>query len=73
MVSRLPNRMPVILEPEDIRLWLDLGEAAPEKLLPLLHPPEEDVEMNSVSTFVNKPQNEGKQCIEPASKELRRD
>ena len=67
LVGRLHNRMPVILEPEDFRLWLDPEEEAPEKLLPLLHPAEEDVlEMYPVSSFVNKPQNEGDKCIEPA-------
>lgn len=66
LVGRLHNRMPVILEPDEFRLWLDPEEAAPEKLLPLLHPAEEDVlEMYPVSSFVNKPQNEGEKCIEP--------
>ncbi len=72
LVGRLHNRMPVILEPDDFRLWLDPQEEASEKLLPLLQPAKEDVlAMYPVSSFVNKPQNEGKQCIESASKRLR--
>ncbi len=71
LVSRLHNRMPVILAPADFRLWLDPEEEASEKLLPLLHPAEDDIlAMYPVSNFVNKPQNEGRQCIEPVNKEL---
>lgn len=65
LVGRLHNRMPVILEPDNFKLWLDPEEESPEKLSPLLRPSEEDVlEMYPVSSYVNKPQNEGAECIE---------
>ncbi len=65
LVGRLHDRMPVILEPDDFRLWLDPQEESPEKLTTLLRPSGEDVlEMYPVSKYVNKAQNEGAQCIE---------
>lgn len=70
LIGRLHNRMLVILEPDDFRLWLDPEKEAPDKLLPLLHPAEADIlAMYPVSSFVNKPQNEGHWCIEPAKEE----
>lgn len=66
LVGRLHNRMPVILEPEDFKLWLAPTETSQETLSSLLRPANEGVlEMYPVSTFVNKPQNEGEECIEP--------
>lgn len=66
LVGRLHTRMPVILEPEDFKLWLTPIENSQETLSSLLRPANEGVlEMYPVSTFVNKPQNEGEECIEP--------
>lgn len=66
LVGRLHNRMPVILEPEDFKLWLPPTESSQETLSSLLRPANEGVlDMYPVSTFVNKPQNEGEECIEP--------
>lgn len=66
LVARLHDRMPVVLEPADFGKWLDLDEESPGKLSPLLKPPDEGVlEMYPVSSYVNKPQNEGGKCIEP--------
>ena len=68
LVGRLHNRMPVILEPENFKIWLDPQEESPEKLLPLLRPAEEDVlAMYPVSKYINKAQNEGAECIEPVT------
>lgn len=66
LVTRLHDRMPVILEADDFGKWLDPEEESPGKLTPLLKPPDEGVlEMYPVSSYVNKPQNEGEKCIEP--------
>lgn len=68
LVGRLHNRMPVILEPDDFKLWLDPQEESPEKLLPLLRPSEENIlAMYPVSKYINKAQNEGAQCIAPVT------
>lgn len=68
-VGAIHNRMPVILEPDNFELWLDPEEGSPENLSSLLRPSEEEVlEMYPVSSYVNKPQNEGVQCVEPLAK-----
>ena len=72
LVARLHDRMPVILEPDDFGKWLDPEEESLGRLLPLLRPVDEGVlEMYPVSSFVNKPQNEGEKCIEPEGKPIR--
>lgn len=66
LVTRLHDRMPVILEPADFDLWLDPEEHFTEKLSPLLRPAESSLlAMYPVSRYVNKTGNEGKKCIEP--------
>ncbi len=68
-VSRLHERMPVILEPADFPLWLDSEEHQPDKLRPLLHPAEDgQLTLKPVSTYVNKPTNEGEKCLEPVDR-----
>ena len=65
-VAALHNRMPVILKPEDFDLWLDPGEHRREKLTPLLRPaPGDLLALYPVSRYVNKPANEGPECIAP--------
>ena len=67
LVGELHNRMPVILEARDFEPWLDPSKESPGELVSLLKPaPEEVLEMYPVSGYVNRPQNEGKECIEPA-------
>ena len=68
-VSRLHNRMPVILAPEDYDEWLGKpGDATPAQLSQLKHlfRPFPDVLMTlyPVSTYVNNPRNEGEACVE---------
>lgn len=66
-VSRLHNRMPVILEPRDLDLWLDPQEARVDELKTLLRPcADASLRLQPVSRYVNKPANEGHRCIEPA-------
>jgi len=59
-VSRLHERMPVILEPEHFELWLDPGEQWVERLRELMEPVTPGVlEMYPVSSYVNKAGSEG--------------
>ena len=59
------DRMPAILSPEDYDLWLEPDFHGQGKLLEVLKPyPAEDMEAFPVSTVVNNPRNEGKECIE---------
>ncbi len=68
LVAKLHNRMPAILEPDSFAPWLDPQQQNPTDLLPLLHPASEDVlDLYPVSDYVNKPANEGKECIDQAT------
>lgn len=63
-VALLHNRMPAILEREDVDLWLGDHQRS-EELLGLLRPAADGVvDLYPVSTYVNKPGHEGKKCIE---------
>ncbi|MFM9115795.1 MAG: SOS response-associated peptidase [Planctomycetota bacterium] len=62
------DRMPVILAPADYSLWLDPGSPSPA-LLALIRPsPEDLLQMQAVSTFVNNPRHESPDCITPLPK-----
>lgn len=66
LVIKLHARMPVILEPSDLDLWLDPEEKGIDRLNSLLHPIDPGtLTMYPVSTYVNKATNEGERCIEP--------
>jgi len=68
LVSQLHNRMPVILDPADFDLWLDPAVQKVEQLSSLFRPPDSNLMVKyPVSTFVNKPANEGGKCIGPLS------
>ena len=58
------NRMPVILNPSDLALWLD-PKAGSKDLLSLLDPyPATEMEAYEVSRLVNSPTNDTPACIE---------
>ncbi len=57
------DRMPVILEPESWRLWLDPDVKEPEALQPLLHPYSGAMRLREVSTYVNTPTHNDPTCI----------
>lgn len=58
--------MPVILEPGDFDLWFDPAEQNHDRLAPLLRPAANNLlAMYPVSRYVNKPANEGPECIAP--------
>jgi putative SOS response-associated peptidase YedK len=66
LIKPLHDRMPVILEPKDIDLWLDHQVADPEQLKPLFKPYfSEHMEMHPVSDLVNSPRNETSDLIKP--------
>jgi putative SOS response-associated peptidase YedK len=70
--SKLHDRMPAILEPEDFELWLHPGEQRVERLRGLLRPaPSGALSMYPVSDYVNKATHEGERCVEPAEKACR--
>lgn len=68
-VALLHDRMPVILNPEDYDEWLGAGkDSTPAQLLQLKHLlrpfPADLMTLYPVSTYVNRPRNEGEACIE---------
>jgi putative SOS response-associated peptidase YedK len=66
VMSKIHNRMPVIIDPEDRELWLDPEVTDPEVLLPLLRPYDGDrMEVHPVSTDVNSPANDSPDLIRP--------
>lgn len=68
LVGQIHDRMPVILKPEDEAIWLDADLHDPEPLLALLRPyPADLMQTYTVSTLVNKPQNEGPELLQPLS------
>ncbi|WP_273845980.1 SOS response-associated peptidase [Rubrobacter calidifluminis] len=66
LLAPIHNRMPVILDPQDYDLWLDISVRDPEVLLPLLAPYEgANLEAYPVSRLVNSPTNDDPACVEP--------
>ena len=62
------DRMPVILQPDDVETWLYGGAEARPVLDPLMMPAANDtLSRKVVSSFVNNARNEGPECIEPAA------
>ena len=58
LISRIHDRMPVILSPKDEKEWLD-PELEITKAVEMLHPyPAEEMKMYPVSTLVNSPKND---------------
>lgn len=67
LLLELPHeRMPVILEADHAREWIRPGPIAETDFLRLCSPfPAEQMSTWKVGTRVNKPQNEGPECITP--------
>lgn len=66
LLAPIHERMPVILDPEEYDLWLDVSVHDPDVLLPLLKPYEgETLEAYPVDRVVNNPANDGPACVEP--------
>jgi putative SOS response-associated peptidase YedK len=68
MMTRLHDRMPVILHDRDYDAWLDPKNEDTETLKRLLAPyPSEEMRAYPVSTRVNSSKNEGQELIESTS------
>lgn len=67
-LAAIHNRMPLALESEDAEVWLDTG--APRSALEKVIGPagRGRFEAYPVSTYVNRPANEGPECVAPAPK-----
>ncbi|MGB9721306.1 MAG: SOS response-associated peptidase, partial [bacterium] len=66
LVGKYHNRMPVILEPEQRKIWLDKNTNDPAELMPLLKPyATADMEAYEVSRQVNSPKFNTPDCIKP--------
>lgn len=66
LVASLHDRMPVILHPEEIDLWLAREQQEVDPVLPLFRPyPDNLMEMYPVSSRVNSPANDDPECVVP--------
>ncbi len=64
LISGLHDRMPVILPADRFAEWLEPTPLPPERLHDLLVPhPADGMEAYPVSTYVNKPANDGPECV----------
>ena len=64
LIENLHDRMPVILPPNHFEDWLEPEPLALSRLQDLLVPyPAEGMEAYPVSTYVNKPANDGPECV----------
>ena len=69
-VAELHDRMPVILTPEALDLWLDPTVDDASRLVKVLQPYEAGaIEFSPVSKMVNRPSNDAPQCIVPIEPE----
>jgi putative SOS response-associated peptidase YedK len=67
LMSRIHDRMPVILDPADYAAWLDPKTPAAD-IAALLRPaPAEPMEAYPVSTLVNSPKNQGPELVAPVA------
>jgi len=65
VIAPIHDRMPVIMPPDLVDLWLDPGVHEKEKLLPILKPyPDKELELYEVSSRVNSPKIETAENIE---------
>src|SRR5262249_32156846 len=65
LTKPIHDRMPVIVDPRDFKLWLDPAER-PDVLQEMLRPyPPKSMEAYPVSTFVNNRRNRGPRCVHP--------
>ncbi|WP_345985739.1 SOS response-associated peptidase [Sulfurimonas sp. HSL-1656] len=60
------DRMPVILQQDDWRFWLDPKVTEPDALQPMLVPYGPALMVTKVSTYVNSPEHNDPKCISPS-------
>jgi putative SOS response-associated peptidase YedK len=64
LASKVHDRMPVILDPDDYDLWLDPAIDDRKKLEKLIKPfAGKTMTVRAVSTYVNNVKNQGEQCV----------
>ncbi len=64
LLEKIHDRMPVIIRKEDRDTWLDPSMQERETLMPLMTPyAPEEMEFYHVSTLVNSPSNNSRECI----------
>lgn len=64
LIKKVHDRMPVILRPEGIDLWLD-PDVDLKEMKEVFEPyPDQEMGYYPVSTFVNSPRNDGPMCWE---------
>ena len=72
LMSRIHNRMAVIVPMEQEDAWLDPEEGDLKRLLGLLKPyPAEEMETYEVSAMVNSVANDSPECLSPAMPSIR--
>lgn len=65
-IKEIHNRMPVILDKEKEKIWLDYNLKEFDKLIKILEPyPEEYINLHEISPLVNNPENNFKELILP--------
>jgi len=65
IVGGVHERMPLIVEGENRRVWLDAKVQNPEQVIPYIKPfPANSMQGYPVSTLVNSPKNDVETCIE---------
>ena len=68
VVSPIHDRMPAVLSPEGVDVWLDPAPAPAGELAPLLAPaPDDSLVALPVSSRVNKPDHDDPECVQPVS------
>ena len=65
-IKQLHDRMPVLLNQEDLPMWLDPEFESTQALNDLLKPCDEDLlHLSPVNPWLNKVGNEGPRCLDP--------
>jgi putative SOS response-associated peptidase YedK len=65
IIKNIHHRMPVILKPEDINPWLQVHNTSIPDVMSLLIPYPDKLKFFEVSSLVNSPTNNRKECILP--------
>lgn len=68
LMQSIHDRMPVILSPDQQRVWLDAANQNIHQLVALLKPyPSDEMTAHPVSSLVNSPRNNSPECIRPVN------
>lgn len=68
IMTKIHDRMPAILDPEEARSWIARGSITQERVSALTTPhPAEEMEATPISSLVNSPKNDGPELLEPVA------